>query len=103
MCQGFIQIPRSLLEHPTVVSAPPPQRWVLIMLLEGICFLPCVQDDHSILVNLLPGQIMITQRRFAKWANVKENDVRRAIERFSKAQILTQEVTHKKTIITGGS
>ena len=97
---GFVQIPRSLYEHPTVIAAPLAQFKALMYLIEGACFAPCQQDDHGKLIDLKPAQIMITQRGFATWIKVKENDVRRAIERFSKVKILMQEVTHKKTIIT---
>lgn len=100
MSFGFIQIPRSLFENVTVVAAPTAQRWVLFCLIERACFLKCQQDDHGKVIDLLPGQCLITQRGFAKYINVKENDVRRAIERFSKVKILTLEVKHTKTLIT---
>lgn len=100
MTSGFIQIPRSLLNHPTVAGAPLAQRWVLLMLIEGACFSSSQQYDHGKLINLKVGQIMITQRGFAKHIGVSENDVRRALERFESDAILSQEVTHTKTIVT---
>lgn len=100
MSSGFIQIPRSLLNHPTVLGAPIAQRWVLLMLIEGACFIPTVQDDHGKLISLNVGQIMITRRGFADHINVTSNDVYRALERFESVQILSQQVIHKKTIVT---
>lgn len=97
---GFIQIPRSLTRHPAVTDAPIAQRWVLIMLIEGAAFLPCEFCDHGKMMKIQPGQIVITRRGFAKHIKAKEMDVRRALERFSECGILTQEVTHTKTLIT---
>lgn len=98
--QGFIQIPRSLLQHPTVLAAPIAQKWVLITIIEHACFAPCQQDDHQVLIDLLPGQLMITERQLAKLSGGSKDDVRRGIERFSRVKILHQEVRHRKQIIT---
>lgn len=100
MFQRFIQIPESLLEHPSVVNAPVAQRWVLICIIQDVCFLPCKHDDHGQTIDLEIGQMATTIRRFAQEKNIDKNDVERAFKRFFKVGILRQEVRHIKTIIT---
>lgn len=97
---GYVQILHDLLRHPSVVSAPPAYRWVLITIIDHACYAPCQQDDHGILINLLPGQFLCSIRKLAELANVGRKDVEHAIERFSKIEILGQEVRHTKTVFT---
>ncbi len=100
MSQGFIQIPRSLLDHPSFMKAPADQRYFLIWIIQNSRFLPSDFDDHGITIQLLPGQLCGTIRQFAEDANVKKGVVERSMARFSKFQILRQEVRHTKTVIT---
>lgn len=100
MSEGYIQITRELINDPNVRAAPIAQRWILITILEFCCFKPKKIDDHGVIIDLLPGQCMITLRSFAEYIGAEKNDVERAIARFSKVKILRQEVRHKKTIIT---
>ena len=100
MSQGFIQIPRSLLDNPSVVAAPLAQRWLLITIIQYACFMPCQIDDHQVLIDLKPGDLCCSLRQLAKWAGIDKNDVERGIERFSKVKILRQEVRHRKSIIS---
>lgn len=96
----YFRIPRTLTSHPAVIDAPIAQRWVLVMLVEGAAYLPCEFCDHGKMMKVEPGQVVITRRGFADYANVEENDVRRALDRFEKVGILTHKVTHKKTVVT---
>ncbi len=97
---NFIQIPRSLLEHPTVKAAPFPQKWLLITIIQHACFLPCQIDDHQTIIDLQPGQLCCSFRQLADWSGSDKNNIERGIARFSKVQILRHEVRHKKSIIT---
>lgn len=100
MSQGFIQIPRSLLEHPAYTGAPPAYRCVLITILQHACFLPCQQYDHGKIIDLLPGQFMCSERRLEELANVEKNEARRAIQYFARFKIVKQEVKQRKQIIS---
>ena len=100
MSQGFIQIPRSLLQHATVRSCPDAQFRMLICIIENAVFLPCQFDDHGKLIQVLPGQFCTTLRDLAKLANIEKNDVERGLKRFFQVEILRHEVRHTKTIIT---
>lgn len=100
MSQGFIQIPRSLLDHPAYQGAPCAYRCVLITILQHACFLPCTQYDHGKLIELQPGQFMCSERRLAELAGVDSNEARRARVHFEKFEIVKQEVKRKKQIIT---
>lgn len=100
MSQGFIQIPRSLLDHPAYIGAPPAYRCVLICILQHACFLPCQQFDHGKIIDLLPGQFMCTERRLAELAGVTKNDVHRSLKHFLKFKIVNQEVNQRKNILS---
>ena len=97
---GYIQILHDLFRHPSFISAPPSYRCVLITILDRACHAPCKQDDHGVIIDLLPGQFLCTIRQLAELANVGRKDVEHAIARFSKIEILGQEVRHRKTIFT---
>ncbi len=97
---SFVQIFRDLLRDPSVTSLPPSYRCVLFTLLDYACFSICKQDDHGVLIDLLPGQFMCTIRGLADLANVGKNDAERALSKFVDLKIVRQEVRHKKTIVT---
>ena len=100
MHNNFIQISHDIIRHPSVITAPIAQRWVLITILDRLCWDSCKQDDHGVIIDLQRNQLMFTIRQLAEWANVDKNDAERALARFSKCQILRQEVRHRKTIVT---
>ena len=100
MAEGFIQIKRSLLDHPCVVKAPVAQRWVLITIANHCCFKPTQMNDHGVLIDLDAGEFLCTVRELAKLANVEKNDVERALERFSNNLLVRQGVRHKKTVVS---
>lgn len=97
---SFVQIFRDLLRDPSVTSLPPSYRVVLYTLLDYACFSKCKQDDHGVLIDLLPGQFMCTIRGLADLANVGKNDAERALSKFVDLKIVRQEVRHRKTVIT---
>jgi hypothetical protein len=110
--KGFIQIPRSLLNHPSVRKAPVEQFKVLITLIANLRYSPELFDDHGLIFEVQVGEICITYDELAKLADVDRNHAVRAIKRFSEfkkivtfdkeifeSQILTYEVKRKKTLI----
>lgn len=112
MSNGFIQLPRSLLEHPSVKKAPAEQFKVLIILISNLRYSPELFDDHGLIFEVQKGEFCTTYDELAKLAEVDRNHAVRAIKRFSKptnfftfdkqifkSQILTYEVKRKKTLI----
>jgi hypothetical protein len=97
---SFVQIFRDLLRDPSITSLPPSYRCVLFTLLDYACYSPCKQDDHGILIDLLPCQFMCTIRGLSDLANVGKNDAERALSKFVDLKIVRREVRHKKTIVT---
>ncbi len=97
---GYVQIFHDLLRHPSVISAPPAYRCVLMTIIDYACFSPCIQDDHGVIIHLLPGQFLCPIRKLAELANVGRKDVEHAVARFTQIEILGQEVRHRKTIYT---
>ena len=100
MSNGFIQIPRSLLEHPTILALSDSQYRAFIHLLMKMCYAPCQQDDHGVLINLEPGDIMFTLRKLASELGVSKSSLERLITRLTHAQISRHETRHIKTILT---
>lgn len=112
MSNGYIQIPRSLIEHPSVKKAPAEQFKVLIVLLSHLRYLPELFDDHGLIFEVQKGEFCTTYDELGTLANVDRNHAVRAIRRFSEptkiltfdkqifeSQILTYEVKRKKTLI----
>lgn len=97
---GYVQILHELLRHSSFISAPPAYRCVLLTIIDHACYAPCQQDDHGVLINLLPGQFLCSIRKLAELANVGRKDAEHAIDRFFKIGILGQEVRHTKTVFT---
>jgi hypothetical protein len=100
MTTGFIQIPRSLLSHPTVRTCSDSYFRILFTIIENLAFAPCQQDDHGKLIDLQPGQFMCTDRELEKLTGSSDSTCRRAIARFESVGIMKQEVKHTKKIIT---
>ncbi len=97
---SYIQIYRDLFLQPCVISLPPSYRCVLTALVFHACYARCQQDDHGVLIDLLPSQFMCTIRHLAEIANVGKKDAEHAIARFIQLKILGQEVRHRKSVFT---
>lgn len=100
--QGFIQIPRSLLNDPLWIDLSPGYREVFIIILENACFRPQKFNDSGIIIELEPGQVCASIRQITKWLGKygDKNIVERAIKRFVLCGFLRQEVRHTKSIFT---
>lgn len=100
MAKGFLQIPRSLLEHPTIESLNDKHFRIFIKLLQKMCYRPCKQDDHGVTIDLEPGQFMFTFRDLAKELKVSVGALQRILARLTSVQISTHKTIHTKTILT---
>jgi hypothetical protein len=99
---GFIKIPRSLLRDPLWIDLPSSYKEVFFVILENVYYKPTRFDDHGHLIDLMPGQICISERELLKRCGkfVTRIEVQRAIKRLSCVGYLSQEVRHKKSILT---
>jgi hypothetical protein len=96
----FFKVSRAITRHPEYLSSSHTYRSILITILDYLNFEKQIVDDHGIEITLEPGQLMATDRQIAFWAGCRHDEVQRCLARFIKAQILRQEVRHKKRIIT---
>lgn len=101
-CIPHIRLPRSLLKDPLWVDLPLAYQNVFLVLVEKVCFKPQRFDDHGVLIDLKPGQICISERQLLKFCNkyVSRNDIQRSIKKFILYDFVSQEVRHKKSILT---
>lgn len=100
MSQGFIQIPRSLLEHPTILSLNDLHYRIFIHFLLRMTFSKCQQDDHGIIIDLMPGEYMFTLRKLASELGVDKGVLERLLVRLRDAKISRHETRHTKTVLT---
>jgi actin-related protein len=97
---GFFQLLHDFMRSDELMSAPLQYRWVILVLMDRVAHSPCIQNDHGTLIDLLPGQVILTTRLLAKWAGVSDSCAYRTIKYFEKLKIVKQEVKHTKTIVT---
>lgn len=59
-------------------------------------------DDHGIIIKIQPGQCCISRRRILSFCSkdVKRCTIDKALKKFVELGYLSQEVVHKKTVIT---
>jgi hypothetical protein len=103
MSEGFIKLPRALLQNPSWKEMPLTYRHVFLTILENSCYKPTTVDAHGNLIHLQPGQFMVTIRRLVDLCDepdIERGLVERALKRFEKVGFSRQETRHKKTIIT---
>lgn len=101
--QGFIKLPRSLLDDPNWKNLPYTYRHVFLTILANMVFKPTIMDDFGVLIHLRPGQLLITERRLVKLCDEPDIDrslVHRALVKFKTCHFSDQTSNHKKTIIT---
>jgi hypothetical protein len=96
----FFKVSRDITRHPEYLSSSHTYRSILITILDYLNFEKQIVDDHGIKITLEPGQLMATDRQIAFWAGCRHDEVQRCLARFTKVQILRQEVRHTKRIIT---
>lgn len=99
---GFICIPRSLLEDPLWRDLPPTYQAFFYIILEHLCFKPRKFDDHGVMIDLKVGQLCASRKEMHKWCgkHFDKNIPERAIDKFVFYGFLSQEVSHRKSILT---
>lgn len=99
---GYIKLPRCLLDDPLWIDLSLEDQHVFLILLQHVCYKPRKFDDHGHLIELNPGQICITERDLVKLCNKKMTriKVQRSLVRLRLCRFMSQEVRHKKSIIT---
>lgn len=103
MNDGYIKIPRSLLNDPLWKSLPFTYRHVYLTILQHMVFKETTYDDFGVLVTLKPGELITTIRRLAELCNETDIDkslIERALAKFEKIGFSRQTSRHRKTIVT---
>lgn len=102
MSNGYFSIPRSLTTDPLWQELPLSYQHVFLVIVELACFKPRKFDDHGKIIDLLPGQLCMSERDLLKKCNkeISYNDVHRAIVKFKKYDFVKQEVKHRKNVLT---
>lgn len=110
LSQGYIRIPRSLVDDPYYLAASVFHKQVLLTIIKLACWRPYEFNDNGNTINLEPGQLCISMRELTKKCGkgITKNHVEGALKYFEKQrevrqevrQTIRHEVRHKKTIIT---
>lgn len=100
--EGFIKIPRSLLDDPLWNSLSPVYQHIFIIIFKNACYKPRKFDDHGHILDLKPGQLCISEDDLRKLCHksISENDIHRCIVKLKLYGFLSQKVNHKKSILT---
>ncbi len=100
---GYFNIPRELLFDPIFKGLSYEYRHIFLTILAHIAHKPMKLDDHGVLIELNPGQMMTTLRDLERLCNEKGIDkskIERALRKFFSVGFSRQETRHTKTIIT---
>jgi len=106
---GYFIIPRSVTSDPRYKTARLKYQKVLFVLFEHVAFAPTTHAIGHKIINIRVGQLCITSRHLVKLCNedvkfeedlVDKNIIDRAIAFFEKCGFVSQEVIHRKSIIT---
>jgi len=102
MNDGYIRIPRSLLNNPLWLDLPPAYKEVFLVILNHVVFKKKMFDDHGHLIELQPGQYCGSYDEILALAGkyISRNEIERAIKKLFLYQFVSQEVRYKKSIIT---
>jgi hypothetical protein len=109
MNQGFIKIPRSLLQDPRFDTLSAKQIRVLLKLIELACYREQTVSVAEHLIILKPGQLLYSLRYIVEACkcsgrgpkdNVSKNDVERLLNFLELIGKLRQELRHKRLLIT---
>ncbi len=103
MCNNYIKYSRDLHNHPVFKSFSYDYRHIFLTILINAAFKPISLNDHGVIIDLQPGQLMTTIRdlvRLCDEPTIDRSKVARALSMFEKCQFSRQETRHKKTIIT---
>lgn len=103
MNDGYIKIPRSLLNDPIWKSLPYTYRHIYLTILQHMAFEACKQNDFGLLTELQPGQFLTTERKLVDLCDEEEIDkslIHRALIKFRSLGFSNHKTNRKKTIIT---
>jgi hypothetical protein len=107
--QGFIKVPRSLLNDPRWNGMRLKYRHVFLILLARCYWKKTKYNVRGNIIELEKGQICVSYRQLVDWCNqemsfkedyVDKNIVERAVSVFFQFQIARHEVRHGKMVIT---
>lgn len=99
----YIKYTRDLHTNPVFKSLPYQYRHIFITLLVHMAFRPVRMNDHGVMIDILPGQLMVTFKEIVRLCDEEDIDkskVQRALILFEKTGLTRQETIHRKTVIT---
>ncbi len=100
---GYFKFPRELLLCPNWKSFSLEYRHIFITLMANVAYFPTNQNDHGKMIEVKPGQILITYRELVRLCDEENIDlakIQRALKRFKDVGFSIQETIHVKTLIT---
>ena len=102
MATGFIQISRSLFEHPAWIDATPEQKVLLLTIIEKANYKPMTWLWNGEQVSVDRGQFITSVEKLvvAGGRGMTTAKVRTALKRFEKYGILTTKTTSQSTLVT---
>lgn len=100
MAGGFIVLWRKLTDHPIWMNSTAEQRAVLVELLFLASWKESRWEICGEVHDLKPGQFFMSTRDLAERTKVSHQTLRTTMKRFEKMGFLTQESTHRGTLIT---
>lgn len=98
-----IRIPKSLLDDPLWIDLPPAYKEVFMVILKNVLWkAPQKFDDYGKIIEIQIGQICISEADLlAKCGKfITSNDVQRSILKMKMYGFLSQEVIHRRNVLT---
>lgn len=99
----YIKYSRNLHTNPVFKGFSYQYRHIFLTILVNVTYKSLIVNDHGVLIDLKPGQLMTTLRdlvRLCDEPDIDKSKIERALTFFEKCQFSRQETRHRKTIIT---
>jgi len=102
MQTSYFRIPRSLTRNPLWLDLPPAYQHVFMVILDHVVFKETTFDDHGHIITLKPGQLCMSEREILTHCSkyISRIEIQRSIKKLILYKIVSQEVRHRKSIIT---
>lgn len=98
----FFPIPRSLYEDPRFSGTTMKRRYIYLELIRLAAYAPLEHNIKGNIIKLKPAQVCYSQNGFSEpmGSEVTRGDIRGALHYFERVGLLTQTLTHGKTLVT---
>ena len=96
---GFVKVPRSILDDPTIFRDPDYVTVWLYLMLNAV-FAPVEVSFHGQRIMLQPGQLTTGRKKIAEKCRVQESKVQRILKRFEVEHLIEQRTDRQCRLIT---